>query len=114
MLVPLLNTDIDRPAGTVTVVPVGDAFDPLEMTTELDRLLVIRYCLVIAGTNNVCVAEIVPPRINRRLRAVCVAFVSDNAIAALELVNVTVALPVIASSMAVPKLVLVVVPHVPA
>jgi len=114
MFVPSLNTIVLLPAGKVNAVPVGDAFVPLEMMTELDRPFVTRYCFSIAGTNNVCTLAIVPTKFSRRLRAVCAEFVSVSAIAAFELAKVTLAEPVIASSMAVPRLVFVVLPHVPA
>ena len=50
---PSLNKTTDLPAGTVTVVPVGVALLPFEITTELDSVLAIRYCFSIAGTNSV-------------------------------------------------------------
>jgi len=88
MLVASLNITTDLPVGIVTVVPVGEAFVPLEMMTELDRPFVTRYCFSIAGTNNVCTLAIVPTKLSRRLRAVCVALVSNNTIAAFELAKV--------------------------
>lgn len=114
MFVPLLNTIVLLPAGRVNAVPVGEAFVPLEIMIELDRPFVTRYCFSIAGTNNVCTLEIVPTKLSRRLRAVCAALVSVNAIATFALAKVTLEEPVIASSMAVPRLVFVVLPHVPA
>lgn len=71
------------------------------------------YSFSIAGTIKFCAADTVPVRYNLKLRAVCVAFelVKDKVTSALA--KVTSAEPTIASSRAVPKFVLVVVPQVP-
>jgi hypothetical protein len=65
-----LNTIIDLPAGTVTVVPVTAPFDPFETITELLSPLLIMYCLLIAGTNKYCGAVADPVIVNLALRAV--------------------------------------------
>ena len=71
------------------------------------------YCFSIAGTIKFLAPAVVPVSRKRKLRAVCVPFVFVRVKVTLALAKVTSAEPVIASSIAVPRLTFVVEPHVP-
>jgi hypothetical protein len=70
------------------------------------------YCFSIGGTIKSLAPPVVPVSRKRRLRAVCEPLVFVKVSVTLALAKVTSAEPTIASSMAVPKLTFVVVPHV--
>ena len=65
-----------------------------------------------AGTMRFRAPAVVPTRLRRRFRAVWDALVSVKLMVTLPLAKVTSAVPVMASSRAVPRLVLVIAPHV--
>jgi len=71
------------------------------------------YCFSIAGTIRSLAPPEVPVKRSLRLRAVWEEFVLDKVRVTSALAKVTLADPTMASSKAVPKFVLVVVPHVP-
>jgi hypothetical protein len=105
---PSLNTTALIVVGTATPVPV-------EFLTVIVSAVsfCIKYCFSMAGTINSLAPAVVPVSLKRRLRAVCVPFVFDRVRVTLALAKVTFAEPVIASSIAVPRLTFVVDPHVP-
>jgi hypothetical protein len=99
---------MDFPVGTATPVPV----EFLTVMVSAQPLLT-RYSFSMAGTIRFCAPPEVPVRFKRKLRAVWVALVSVRVKVTVPLAKVTSADPVIASSRAVPRFVLVVVPQVP-
>jgi hypothetical protein len=105
--VALLNTTMDLPAGTAMPVPV--VFFTVMVSAQV---LLIKYSFSMAGTMRSRAPAVVPVRLSRRFRAICVALVSVRVRVTLPLAKVTSAEPVMASSRAVPRLVLVMSPHV--
>ena len=105
--VALLNTTMDLPAGTAMPVPV--AFFTVMVSAQV---LLMKYSFSMAGTMRSRAPAVVPIRLSRRFRAVCVALVSVSVRVTLPLAKVTSAEPVMASSIAIPRLSLVMVPHV--
>lgn len=105
---PSLNTTADIVGGTATPVPV----EFLIVTTSAQSFCTM-YCFSIGGTIKFLAPPVVPVKRKRRLRAACVLLVLTKVSVTLALAKVTSAEPVIASSSAVPKLIFVVVPHVP-
>lgn len=108
MFVPSLYTVADIVAGIATPVPVA-----FLMVIVSDVSFFTMYCFSIPGTIRLLAPAVVPVSRKRRLRAVCEPLVSNKVSVTSALAKVTSAEPVIASSMAVPKLTFVVVPHVP-
>jgi hypothetical protein len=108
MFVPSLNTIADVKVGIATPVPV--AF--LIVTVSAVSFLTM-YCFSIAGTIKFLAPPEVPVSRRRRLRAVCDALVFDSVSVTSALAKVTSPEPVIACSMAMPKLSFVVAPQVP-
>jgi hypothetical protein len=104
---PSLNTIADTEDGIATPVPVE-----FLMVTVFAVSFCTMYCFSIFGTINSLAPPVVPVKRRRKLRAVCVPFVSVKVKVISALAKVTSAEPVIASSMAVPKLTFVVIPHV--
>jgi hypothetical protein len=97
------------------VLPVGTAMPvPVVFLTVIvpSVALLMIYGFSIAGTIRLYPAVAAPVRLRRRLRAVWVAFVSVNVRVTVALAKVTSADPTIASSIAVPRLTLVTLPHV--
>jgi hypothetical protein len=107
MFVPSLNTIAVIVVGIATPVPVEFL---IVIVSEVSFFTI--YCFSMFGTIRLLAPAVVPVSRRRRLRAVCEPFVFVKVRVTSALEKVTSAEPVIASSMAVPKLTFVVAPHV--
>jgi hypothetical protein len=109
--VPSLNTKALAPAGTATPVPVSVLNRDRISKVVLDQVEL--FNLAPRAKDRLRAPPDVPVQTSLRLRAVWVPLVFESVRVTSALENETSAEPVIASSKAVPKFVLVVAPQVP-